>query len=231
AVGGGPGGYYAQADYAEIVAYAQRRYIMIIPEIDLPGHTNAALASYPELNCDDAAPPLYTGIEVGFSTLCPDKAITYQFVDDVVRELAALTPGPYLHIGGDEAQATNHDDYIRFIERFQQIVQGHGKRMIGWEEVSQTELSPSSVVQYWHNPIVGQAARRGTKVIVSPADRLYLDMKYDSSTPLGLNWAGYVDVQHAYAWDPATQIPGVSGSDILGVEAPVWTETLGTVHD
>src|SRR5262249_53334050 len=119
----------------------------------------------------------------------------------------------------------------RFIERFQQIVQGHGKRMIGWEEVSQAELSPSSVVQYWHNPIVGQAARRGTKVIVSPADRLYLDMKYDSSTPLGLNWAGYVDVQHAYAWDPATQIPGVSESDILGVEAPVWTETLETMHD
>ena len=92
-VGGGAGGYYTQAEYADIVAYAQQRYIMIIPEIDLPGHTNAALASYAELNCNDVAPPLYTGTEVGFSSLCADKAITYTFVDDVMRELAALTPG------------------------------------------------------------------------------------------------------------------------------------------
>ena len=72
----------------------------------MPGHTNAALASYAELNCDGQAPPLYTGIEVGFSSLCVDKEITYEFVDDVVRELAALTPGRYLHLGGDEAQRT-----------------------------------------------------------------------------------------------------------------------------
>jgi hexosaminidase len=230
-VGGGRGGYYTQAEYADIVAYAQQRYIMIIPEIDMPGHTNAALASYPELNCDGVAPPLYTGIKVGFSTLCADKPITYTFVDDVIRELAALTPGPYLHIGGDEASATDHDDYIRFVERVQEIVQSHGKRMIGWEEVSQTRLSPSSVVQYWHNPIVGQAVRQGAKVIISPASRVYLDMKYDESTPLGLNWAGYVNVRHAYAWDPATQIPDVSESDILGVEAPLWSETLETMKD
>jgi len=95
-VGGGKGGYYTQAEYADIVAYAQQRFIMIIPEIDLPGHTNAALASYAELNCDDVAPPLYTGTEVGFSTLCADKEITYRFVDDVVRGLAALPPGPYI---------------------------------------------------------------------------------------------------------------------------------------
>jgi hexosaminidase len=231
AVGGGSGGYYTQADYADIIAYARQRYVMIIPEIDLPGHTNAALASYAELNCDDVAPSLYTGIEVGFSSLCPDKAITFQFVDDVVRELAALTPGPYLHIGGDEAVATNHDDYIRFVERFQQIVQSHGKRMIGWEEVSQINLSPASIVQYWHNPLVGQAARQGAKVIMSPADRAYLDMKYDPTTPLGLNWAGYVDVQHAYAWDPATAVTDVSEGDIIGVEAPIWSETLETMRD
>jgi len=87
-VGGGNGGFYTQAEYTDIVAYAQQRFVMIIPEIDMPGHTNAALASYPELNCDDRAPELYTGIEVGFSTLCVDKAITYTFVDDVIRELA-----------------------------------------------------------------------------------------------------------------------------------------------
>jgi hexosaminidase len=230
-VGGGPGGFYTQADYAEIVAYAQQRYIMIIPEIDLPGHTNAALASYPELNCDDIAPPLYTETRVGFSSLCFDKPITFQFVDDVVRELAAITPGPYIHIGGDEAAATNHDDYVRFIERFQEIVQSHGKRMIGWEEASQADLLPSSVVQYWHNPVVGRAVRRGAKVIMSPADRTYLDMKYDAATPLGLSWAGYVDVYRSYAWDPARAIADVSEDDILGVEAPIWSETLETMGD
>jgi hexosaminidase len=230
-VGGGAGGFYTQAEYADIVAYAQQRYIMIIPEIDLPGHTNAALASYAELNCNDVAPPLYTGTDVGFSTLCADKAITYTFAEDVIRELAALTPGPFLHIGGDEAAATAPDDYVRLIERFQAIVQAHGKRMIGWEEVSRTTLLPSSVVQFWHNPLVGQAVRQGAQVIMSPASRTYLDMKYDSSTPLGLSWAGYIDVQTSYTWDPATFVADVSEDDILGVEAPIWTETLETMHD
>ena len=84
----------------------------VVPEIDMPGHTNAALASYAELNCDGVAPPLYTGTEVGFSSLCVPKEITYDFVDDVIRELAALTPGQYLHIGGDEAHSTSHEDYV-----------------------------------------------------------------------------------------------------------------------
>ncbi len=230
-VGGGKGGYYTQAEYADIVAYAQQRYIMIIPEIDLPGHTNAALASYPELNCNDVAPPLYTGTDVGFSTLCADKAITYTFVDDVIRELAALTPGPYIHIGGDEAAATNPDDYVRLIERFQAIVQAHGKRMIGWDEASRTTLLPSSVVQFWHNQLVDQAVRQGAKVIMSPASRTYLDMKYDLSSPLGLSWAGYIDMQTSYNWDPATFVADVAEDDILGVEAPIWSETLETMRD
>ena len=99
-VGGGEGGFYTQEAYEEIVKYAAERYITIVPEIDMPGHTNAALASYPELNCSGVAPELYTGTRVGFSTLCIDKEITYEFIDDLVRELAALSPGPYIHIGG-----------------------------------------------------------------------------------------------------------------------------------
>ena len=92
-VGGGAGGFYTQAQYSELVRYAAERFITIVPEIDMPGHTNAALASYAELNCDGVAPALYTGIEVGFSALCVDKEITYTFIDDVVREIAAITPG------------------------------------------------------------------------------------------------------------------------------------------
>jgi len=114
-VGGGKGGFYTQEQYSEIVKYASDRYIMIVPEIDMPGHTNAALASYPELNCDGKATELYTGTRVGFSSLCTGKEITYKFLDDVIRELAALTPGPYIHIGGDESHSTKREDYIPFI--------------------------------------------------------------------------------------------------------------------
>ena len=230
-VGGGPGGYYTQAEYADIVAYAQSRYILVIPEIDMPGHTHAALASYAELNCNTVAPSVYTGTEVGFSSLCIDKEITFTFVDDVIREIAALTPSPYFHIGGDEAAATNTADYVHFIERVQTIVQAHGKQVVGWEEIAQTNLLTTSVVQHWNSDLAQTAAQQDAKVIMSPASRAYLDMKYDAATPLGLDWAGFTDVQDAYTWDPATQVAGVSESDILGVEAPLWSETLQTIAD
>ena len=230
-VGGGQGGYYTQADYADIVAYAQSRYITVVPEIDMPGHTNAALASYPELNCDGVAPPLYTGTNVGFSSFCIDKEITFTFVDDVVGELAALTPGPYIHVGGDEAHSTGPDDYVRFMERVQAIVQSHGKIMVGWEEMARIQLLPTSVAQHWYGDQAGAAVRQGAKVLMSPASKTYIDMKYDASTPLGLNWAGYVSVQDGYTWDPAAQVAGVPESAILGVEAPLWSETLQTLGD
>lgn len=230
-VGGGSGGYYTQAEYAEIVAYAQSRYITVVPEIDMPGHTNAALASYAELNCDGKAPPLHTGTEVGFSSLCIGKEITFAFVEDVIREIAALTPGPYLHVGGDETHSTSAVDYVQFIDRVQAIVQAHGKQMVGWEEIAQSDLLPTSVAQHWHSDQARKAAQQGAKVIMSPASRTYLDMKYDPSTPLGLNWAGTIDVKEAYTWDPATQVTGVSESDVLGVEAPLWSETLQTIED
>jgi hexosaminidase len=230
-VGGGQGGYYTQDEYAEIVAYAQRRYITIVPEIDLPGHTNAALASYPELNCDDRAPDLYTGTRVGFSSLCIHKEITYQFVDDVIRELAALTPGPYIHIGGDEAHSTSSEDYLEFMGRVQKIVQAHGKIAVGWDEIARSELLPSTIVQFWR-PAEGRLAiEPGMKVIMSPASKVYLDMKYDPSTVLGLDWAGTVSLEEAYTWDPATQFADVSGLDVLGVEAPLWTETIESLDD
>ena len=121
-VGGGPGGFYTAEDYAEIVRYAAERHVMIVPEIDMPGHTNAALASYPELTCDGEAPPLYTGIRVGFSFLCAEKEETYAFIDAVVGALAALTPGPYIHIGGDEVRQLTGEQYAAFMARAQAIV-------------------------------------------------------------------------------------------------------------
>ena len=231
AVNDDPGGYYTQADYASIVAYAQSRYITVVPEFDLPGHTNAALDAYPELNCDGVAPALYTGIEVGFSSLCIAKEITYHFVEDVIGEIAALTPGAYIHIGGDEAAATQPADYQHFIERVQDIVQSHGKRMVGWGDIASTRLLPSSIAQSWAGEVAAMAAAQAAKVVISTASKTYLDMKYDESSPLGLKWAGYVPVDTAYTWDPATQVAGVAESDILGVEAPLWSETLRTMRD
>ncbi len=232
AVGGGEGGFFTQEEYADIVKYAQERHITIVPEIDMPGHTNAALASYPELNCSGEAPDLYTGIEVGFSTLCVDKEITYQFVDDVVREISALTPGPYFHIGGDESHVTPEDDYIKFINRAQEIVRSHGKQVMGWDEIANADLVEGSVVQHWADVENAQkAVAQGAKVLMSPAVRAYMDMQYDSTTALGLHWAAYIEVDSAYLWDPAEVAQGVSREDIIGIEAPLWTETITNPED
>ncbi|GAB2742849.1 beta-N-acetylhexosaminidase [Streptomyces bullii] len=233
-VGGGPGGYYTKDQYKEIVRYAASRYLEVVPEIDMPGHTNAALASYAELNCDGVAPPLYTGTDVGFSSLCVSKEITYDFVDDVIREVAALTPGRHLHIGGDEAHSTSHADYVRFMDRVQPIVAEYGKTVVGWHQLTGATPAKGALAQYWgldgtspeEKAQVAKAAQSGTGLVLSPADRIYLDMKYTKDTPLGLSWAGYVEVQRSYDWDPGAYLPGVPASAIRGVEAPLWTETV-----
>ncbi|MEO8399799.1 MAG: beta-N-acetylhexosaminidase [Ignavibacteriaceae bacterium] len=230
-VGGGPSGYYTKADYTEIVLYAQSRYITIIPEIDMPGHTNAALASYAELNENGIAPALYTDIQVGFSALATRKEITYKFVNDVIKEISEITPGPYIHIGGDEAKDIKIDDYIYFIDRIQSIVKNNGKQMIGWEEISQAHLNSSTVAQHWASDATLKAIQQGCKIVMSPATKSYLDMKYNSSTELGQNWAGYIEVEDAYNWDPASQVNGISENNILGIEAPLWTETIKSMAD
>jgi hexosaminidase len=226
-VGGESGGFYTQEQYAEIVKYAADRFITVVPEVDMPGHTNAALASYAELNCDGKARELYTGTEVGFSTFCTDKEITYQFIDDVVREIAAITPGPYFHMGGDESHVTKKEDYIPFVERVQGIVASHNKIAIGWDEITLARLNSKTVAQYWSSAEnAKRAAEQNIKLIMSPAKKAYLDMQYDSLSPLGLHWAGYVEVDTGYNWDPAALEEGITRKNILGIEAPLWTETV-----
>nr|WP_272924282.1 MULTISPECIES: beta-N-acetylhexosaminidase [unclassified Streptomyces] len=235
-VGGGKGGYYTKAQYKEIIDYAASRYLEVVPEIDMPGHTNAALASYAELNCNGVAPPLYTGTEVGFSSLCVKKDVTYDFVDDVIRELAAMTPGKYLHIGGDEAHSTSHEDFVAFMDKVQPIVAKYGKTVMGWHQLAGARPAEGAVAQYWGYDRTGaaereqvvNAAKNGTKLLLSPADRAYIDHKYTKDTPLGLSWAGYVEVRRSYDWDPATYLEGVPEDAVIGVEAPLWTETLST---
>lgn len=253
-VGGGKGGYYTQEQYKDIVAYAASRYVTIVPEIDMPSHINAALASYGELNGGTKVPlegifkgalttqgildgknkptELYTGIEVGWSTLRLDKPATFKFVNDVVRELAEITPGPYLHIGGDEAHVTKKEDFIEFINRFSDIVKANGKQMIGWEEIAQANIDGNAIAQHWTSEEHAQeAASKGAKIIMSPSKKVYLDMQYDSTSRLGLHWAAYIEVDESYNWDPATRVEGIEKSDIIGVEAPLWSETIATMDD
>jgi hexosaminidase len=231
-VGGGKGGYYTQKEYADIVQYAKEQYITVVPEIDMPGHTNAALASYKELNCNEIAPELYTGTKVGFSSLCTGKDITYKFINDVVKELAILTTGPYIHIGGDESHATKKEDYISFINKAQEIVSGYGKQVIGWDEISLSELRVNTAAQYWSNAEnATRAVSKGAKIIMSPAAKAYIDMKYDSATILGLHWAGYIEADKAYNWNPETLVPGIGRDKILGIEAPLWTESITNLKE
>ncbi len=230
-VGGNGGGYYTQEQYKEIVEYARTRYVTIIPEIDTPGHTNAALASYPQLNASEEATDLYEGTEVGFSTLTINSAVTYQFLDDVIRELAAITPGPYIHIGGDEARSTPEEEYKKFIKHFQEIVASHGKTAVGWAEIGEAELLPGTIAQHWFGAAYQEAKKQGAKIILSPATKTYLDMKYDASSPLGLDWAALISVKDAYDWDPTGYMDQLEERDILGIEAPLWSETLITMKD
>ncbi|WP_116125084.1 family 20 glycosylhydrolase [Lewinella sp. IMCC34183] len=231
-VGGTSGGFYTQEDYREIVDYAGTRGITIVPEIDMPGHTNAALSAYPILNADGKATEPYTGTRVGFSTLDTDQDSVYTFVDDVVREIGALSPGPYFHLGGDESAATDHEDYVKFVNEVQQIIQRNGKRPIGWDEVATTQLADSTVVQLWAHPDYALDAKRaGNAVLMSPATRAYLDMQYDSTSRIGLHWAAYIPLDSAYNWDPAAQAEGITDDDILGIEAPLWSETVTNLED
>ena len=230
-VGGEAGGFYTQEDYKEIVRYAAQRYMTVIPEIDMPGHTNAASVSYSFLNGNGKTPKLYEGTHVGFSTFDTRKDIVYAFIDDVVREISEITPGPYFHVGGDESHVTKKDDYIYFINKVEKIVQKHGKRMIGWDEVAIADVDSTSISQWWASEVnAKKAIEKGMKVIVSPAKKAYLDMQYDTLSKHGLHWAAYIPVDTAYVWSPE-DYGGIPLENILGVEAPLWSETISNIDE
>ncbi|SCE98061.1 hexosaminidase [Micromonospora coriariae] len=234
-VGDGPGGHYTKADYRTIVQYAAARHVTVVPEIDLPGHTNAALVAYPELAPDKVAPPPYTGTEVGFSYVDPADERTYDFIADVLGEIAALTPGPWLHIGGDEAFKVKGAVYTGFVERTQRIVADTGKSVVGWHQLAPAAHVDGRVLQWWgtngEDPATLEAVRRGARLILSPGNHAYLDMKYDPDTPLGQDWAGLIDVRRAYDWDPGSHVTGVPDGAVLGVEAPLWTESVTSLAE
>ncbi|GAA3030076.1 family 20 glycosylhydrolase [Microbacterium dextranolyticum] len=259
AIGGAPGGFYTRDDYRELVAYAAAHHMTLVPEIDLPGHTHAVSLAYPEVSEQPVLGPQvietirdfgggtpvsgepYEGLAVGFSSLRITDEATDAFVRDVLGEIADLTPGPYLHIGGDEALGTPRADYDAFVGRVSRLIADLGKTPMAWHEAGTgTGLHPTTIGQYWGftTPTDGMDDKArgftalGSRLVMSPADAVYLDMKFDEDSPLGLTWAnGVTSARRAYEWDPAEVIAGVSDDAILGVEAPLWTETARTLAD
>lgn len=245
--------FYTRAQFRDIVAYAGSRYITIVPEIDGPGHTLAAQASIANLNCNDTRRPPYSGFDVGNPAICLDddthidNAKTY--LDTVLTSLAALTPGPYLHIGGDEAPNVALKQMTAYVDATAIPAATTKKLLMGWHQIGQAELPPGTVLQYRGDEndreTIGTAAentnishvrnglRLGAKFVMSPADHAYLDMKYDASTPYGR--ADTVNIEKSYGWDPTTELASVDGntrlladSDILGVEALLWADRAFT---
>ncbi|HYH35635.1 MAG TPA: family 20 glycosylhydrolase, partial [Nocardioides sp.] len=211
---GGRSGFYTQEQFTEIVQYANARFVEVVPEIDMPAHATAAVTAYPELTC-------------GGNMFCPSNERTFEFIDDVMGELAAISPNKYVHIGADEAPMAR-DDYVSFVRRAEDIVQSHGKTMIGWSPAPGTGLDPESVHHYWQDQSREMeeswfAPRR--PVILSPTQQLYLDYPYPS-----------YNTRRAYSWDPLDITDGWTGEklndhgfnpdDILGMEAPIWGEQL-----
>ncbi len=259
AVGGDGGGFFTRDDYRAIVAHAAAHHMTVVPEIDVPGHTHAVSLAYPEVCAPPAisdhlrdearqrgeALPIagiaYEGIAVGFSSLRIDDEDTDRFLADVIGDVAEITPGPYVHIGGDEAHGTPPADFARFMERATRLVASLGKTPIAWHEAGAAAgLAPGSIGQYWgfRTPTDGMDekarafVRGGGQLILSPADAVYLDMKPDADFALGLTWAnGPTSLRRSYDWDPAAGIDGVGDEEILGVEAPLWTETARDLAD
>ncbi|WP_162431060.1 beta-N-acetylhexosaminidase [Christiangramia aestuarii] len=224
AVKNGRSGFLSREDYLALQEYAAQRNIIIIPEIDMPGHIYAALASYPELNCDEnknidpkrAVPPaLYNGYNVGWTKLCLENEETYDFVDAIIKELAEITTGPWLHIGGDEIQDPFYEE---FIKKADSIVRKYGKAAIGWEESAKAELSESFIVQRWNGetPIAADQA-----IIDSYCKFFYLDHGNVPNQENTYKWCRKEGLNLETVYSYRTE-----DSRVIGVEAPVWSELV-----
>ena len=233
AVGGEEGGYYSLEDYQTLVEEARSRMIAIIPEIDIPGHVNAALHAIEGLNPDGVCPPLYEGTEVGFSTLSTKAPVTQAFLEAVVQTLAPFSPAG-IHIGGDESFSTAEGDYPIIVGSQIKRIHVLGKRALAWEEAADL-LSEGDLVQVWHDDLEGdsiaRAVARGVRAVMSPGPKAYFDMKEYPEQKLGITWAGILPLKNAWDWDPEKICEGVDREGIEGVEACLWSETLRREKD
>ncbi|MCB9080363.1 MAG: family 20 glycosylhydrolase [Lewinellaceae bacterium] len=245
------GGFYTQSEVREIVKYAQERYITIIPEIEMPGHSVAVLAAYPELACTDGPFKVATKWGVFEDVFCP-KEETFTFLENVLSEVIALFPGKYIHIGGDEcpktrwkesslAQAvmkTNNladEDELQsyFIRRIEAFLQSKGKRLMGWDEILEGGLAPNATVMSWRGIQGGiDAARQGHDVVMTPTQYCYFDYYQADNALEPLAIGGMLPIEKVYSYEPIpAELTPQESRHILGAQGNVWTEYIADPAD
>ena len=245
------GGFYTKDDIREVLAYAEQRHVTVIPEIDIPGHTGAVLAAYPELGCHDGPYEVKTTWGIQQDILCPSEQ-TFQFLFTVLTEIADLFPSPYIHIGADEvpkvqweaspvAQAVIQREGLAnekelqswFVRRIEAHLNSLGKNLIGWNEILEGGLAPNATVMSWQGTSGGiEAARMGHDVIMTPTDYLYFDFYQGDPElePLAMNWANrIIPLDTVYAFEPIPEeLTEDESRHILGAQGNVWTEYIST---
>ena len=242
------GGFYTQDDIRDVVKYAAERHITIVPEIEMPGHSTAALAAYPQYSCTGGPfePSMTAGIFNGIYD--PAKEETFQFLADVLTEVIPLFPGKYIHIGGDEVpketwknsadcqalmrrEGLKNEEELQswFVRRIEKIVNARGRSMIGWSEILQGGLAKNAAVMDWIGG-AKEAASQGHDVVMTPTAYCYFDF-YQSSNhvaePKAASWGGPLTLEKMYAFEPMpTNLPPELQSYILGAQGNLWTEQI-----
>lgn len=240
------GGFYTQKEVKEVVEYATKRYVTVIPEIEMPGHAVAALSAYPELGCTGGPYAVKQTWGVFPEVFCAGKENTFKFLEDVLDEVVPLFPAKYVHIGGDECPKDSwkkcpncqkrirdnklkdeHELQSYFIQRMEKYLNGKGKTIIGWDEILEGGLAPNAVVMSWRGEQGGiEAAKQNHYVIMTPGSHVYFDhsqKKKEDSVTIG----GYTTVQKVYSYEPIPKELNASQAKfVLGAQANVWTEYI-----
>ena len=242
------GGFYTHEDVKEVVAYAASRFVRVIPEIDVPGHSVAALVSYPELACTKAPASVNVGNKFfgeDENTLCVGKDFTFEFMDKVLTEVSALFPDDYVHIGGDEcfkgfwhkcprcrarmkAENLKNEEELQsyFIHRMGDILKAKGKKLIGWDEILEGGLAPDANVMSWRGMSGGiKAAKAGHHVVMTPTNHCYLDL-YQGETTVEPDTYSMCRLSDSYSFNPVPE--GVPEEMVLGGQGNLWTESVPT---
>ena len=242
------GGFYTQEDIKEVIEYARERYVTIMPEIDVPGHSLAFLVAYPELACFKA--PEYINVGNKFygideNSLCAGNDKTFEYLEKVFSEVAALFPSPYIHVGGDECfkgfwnkcpkckermqqegLKNVHELQSYFIRRMEKVLKAKGKRLVGWDEIHDGGLAPEANVMSWRGMKGGiQAAQQGHHVIMTPDNHCYLDL-YQGELTVEPETYSMCRLSDSYAFQPVPQ--GVDSTFILGGQGNLWSESIPT---
>ncbi len=241
-------GFYTQDDVREVIAYANKRFVTVIPEIEMPGHAKAALAAYPQYSCSGG--PFEVEGEWGVlnDIFCTHEE-TFTFLEDILTEVAELFPSTYIHIGGDEAPKIRwkrchacqerikseglkdeHELQSYFITRIEKFLNAKGKQIIGWDEILEGGLAPNATVMSWRGIEGGIAAAKSSHyAIMTPVSAAYLDYYQADPTTQPVAIGGFLPLEKVYAYDPIPkELTPVEAKYILGVQGNIWTEYIST---